>query len=196
MSPNSLTNQTHCGKCKKKKKRKAKTSLFLRTQTYEGFPFKPPGICQNSFACFVCCREFRVLASQLAQLHFAPNCLWQENVLRQSELCVLTLIRSSFHPRVTAETRKRSRSFCQSAGGRLHLNTHTPLTQRSQSGLTMLPFRHSVGNLTANGLTRNLSGNIRPQSSQPAELLWTDSGINSGIGELISTLKKTSAGRE
>ena len=26
----------------------------------------------------------------------------------------------------------------KSAGGRLHLNTHTPLTQRSRSGLTML----------------------------------------------------------
>ena len=33
----------------------------------------------------------------------------------------------------------------QSAGGRLHLNTHTPLTQQSQSGLTMLLSRHSVG---------------------------------------------------
>ena len=31
----------------------------------------------------------------------------------------------------------------KSAGGRLHLNTHTPLTQQSQSGLTMLLFRHS-----------------------------------------------------
>ena len=33
----------------------------------------------------------------------------------------------------------------KSAGGRLHLNTHTPLTQRSWSGLSMLPSRHSVG---------------------------------------------------
>ena len=32
----------------------------------------------------------------------------------------------------------------KSAGGRLHLNMHTPLTQRSQSGLTMLLSRHSV----------------------------------------------------
>ena len=32
----------------------------------------------------------------------------------------------------------------KSAGGRLHLNTHTPMTQRSRSGLTML-FRHRVG---------------------------------------------------
>ena len=33
----------------------------------------------------------------------------------------------------------------KSAGGRLHLNTHTPLTQRSRSGLTMLLSRHCVG---------------------------------------------------
>ena len=33
----------------------------------------------------------------------------------------------------------------KSAGGRLHLNMHTPLTQQSQSGLTMLLSRHSVG---------------------------------------------------
>ena len=33
----------------------------------------------------------------------------------------------------------------KSAGGRLHLNTHTPLTQRSRSGLTMPLSKHSVG---------------------------------------------------
>ena len=33
----------------------------------------------------------------------------------------------------------------KSAGGRLHLNTHTPLTKRSQSGLTMPLSRHSEG---------------------------------------------------
>ena len=32
----------------------------------------------------------------------------------------------------------------KSAGGRLHLNTHTPLTQRSRSGLTMPLSEHSV----------------------------------------------------
>ena len=32
----------------------------------------------------------------------------------------------------------------KSAGGRFHLNTHTPLTQRSQSGLTMPLSRYSV----------------------------------------------------
>ena len=33
----------------------------------------------------------------------------------------------------------------KSAGGRLHLNTHTPLAQRSRSGLTIPLSRHSVG---------------------------------------------------
>ena len=36
-------------------------------------------------------------------------------------------------------------SHCaKSAGGRLHLNMHTPLTKWSQSGLTMLLSRHSL----------------------------------------------------
>ena len=33
----------------------------------------------------------------------------------------------------------------KSTGGRLHLNTHTPLTQQSWSGLTMPLCKHSVG---------------------------------------------------
>ena len=33
----------------------------------------------------------------------------------------------------------------KSVGGRLHLNMYVPLTQQSQSGLTMLPSMHSVG---------------------------------------------------
>ena len=70
---------------------------------------------------------------------------WRENFLLQGELCVLTLIRCPFHPCVTAVARKRPQSFCQKCSGRLHLNTHTPLTQWSQSGLTMLLSRHSVG---------------------------------------------------
>ena len=53
------------------------------------------------------------------------------------------------------------------------------------------------GNLYGNELTRNSSGNIRPQSSQFAEPLWTDPGIKSGINarELISTLKKIGGGK-
>ena len=65
-----------------------------------------------------------------------------------------------------------------SAGGRLHLNAHIPLTL----------VRALCGNLSGNELTCDLSGNIQPHSFQLAEPLWTDSGIKSGISvlELIS----------
>ena len=80
----------------------------------------------------------------------------------------------------------------KSAGGRLHLCTHAPLTQQSRIGLAMLLSRDNVGTYTENELTSNLSGNIRPRSSQLAEPHWTGPGIKSGISvrELISTLKK------
>ena len=43
--------------------------------------------------------------------------------------------------------------------------------------------RHSVGTYHAgNELTRNLSGNAQPQSSQVAGPLWTGPGLKSGIG--------------
>ena len=82
----------------------------------------------------------------------------------------------------------------KSAGGRLHLNMHTPLTHRVRSGLTMTLFRQ-CGNLSGNELTRNSSGNTRSQSSQLAEPLWTDPGLKSGISlrELISIKKKKKA---
>ena len=73
------------------------------------------------------------------------------------------------------------------AGGRLHLNPHTPLIQRIRSGLTMLRKR-SVGTYKGNELTLNSSGNAWPQSSQLDEPLWTDHRLKSGTGvrELIS----------
>ena len=83
----------------------------------------------------------------------------------------------------------------KSAGGRLHINMHTRLSQRIRSGLTMPLCRHSVG--TCHEMSS--SGNTRPQSSQLAEPLWTDRGLKSGISvrELISTLKqKAQAGNE
>ena len=52
---------------------------------------------------------------------------------------------------------------------------------------TWVPF---YGNLSGNELARNPSGNTQLQSSQLAEPLWTDPGLESGIsvGKLISTL--------
>ena len=67
-----------------------------------------------------------------------------------------------------------------SADGRLHQQTHTPLIQQSQSGLTMLLSRHSVRTYqdTSSHATHleTLS-----QSSQLAEPLWTYSSLKSGI---------------
>ena len=81
---------------------------------------------------------------------------------------MLTLIRCPFHPRVTAVARKRLQSFCQKCRWQVtplppytltHTHTpltHTPLTQRSRSGLTV-PL------------------------SRLAEPLSTDPGLKSGI---------------
>ena len=81
----------------------------------------------------------------------------------------------------------------KSAGGRVHISTHTSLTQRSRSGLTAPLSRQSVGihHETSSHAARR--GTLaRSQSSQLAELLGTDPGLNSEISlcELISTLQK------
>ena len=57
----------------------------------------------------------------------------------------------------------------------------------------LTPDRPQCENLSGNELTRNLLGNIHPQSSQPAKPFWTDPGIKSGISvrELIPTSKTT-----
>ena len=111
----------------------------------------------------------------------------QENFLLQSKLSVLTLIRCPFHPRVTAVARKRPRSFYQKCCDRLHINTHTSLTQQSQNGLTMPLSRHNgepIRQRAHTQLVRKHSATV----SQPAEPLWTNPGIKSGISvpDLIS----------
>ena len=80
----------------------------------------------------------------------------------------------------------------KSAGGRLHLNTHTPLTHGSQSGRTM-PLSMQCGKISGHEFTRTLSGNTRSQWSHLTKPLLTDPGLKSGISvrNLISTLKKT-----
>ena len=104
---------------------------------------------------------------------------------------MLTLIRCLFHAVLAQWHVKDPCHSAKSAGGRLHLNAHTPLTRRSLSGLTMLS-RHSVGTYQGNELTRNSLGKTRPQSSQLAESLWTDPDLKSGIGvrQLVSTCKR------
>ena len=75
----------------------------------------------------------------------------QENFLLQGQLCVLTLIQRPFHPLIDTVTHKDPSHSAKSAGGRLHLNTHTPLTHQSRSGLTMPLSRHSVGTYQETG---------------------------------------------
>ena len=83
----------------------------------------------------------------------------------------------------------------KSAGGRLHLNTRIFGPMKSEWA-DYAAVQALCGNLSGNELTRNLSGNTRPQSSQLTEPLWTDPGLKSGnsVRELISTLQKNSAG--
>ena len=102
----------------------------------------------------------------------------RQNFLLHSQLCVLTLIPCPFRstPVLPQWHVKDPCHSAKSAGGRLHLNTYTPLTQRSQSGLTMLS-RRSVGTYWENEFVHNSSGNTRPQSSQLAEPMWTDPGL-------------------
>ena len=79
----------------------------------------------------------------------------------------------------------------QSAGGRLHLHTHTLLTQLSWGGLIMLS-RSSVGTYLRNELTSNWSGNVHSQSSQLTKPLRTNPGLKHGSSahKQISTFKK------
>ena len=114
---------------------------------------------------------------------------------------MLTLIRCSFHPCVTAVARKRPRSFCQMCRWEVTAKDAHTLDSTNLDWADYAAVQASCGYLSGNGLTRNLSGNIRPQSSQLAEPLWTDPSLKSGISvrELISISfkkKKKRAGRE
>ena len=107
-----------------------------------------------------------------------------------SQLCVLTLSVCSTPVLLQCHVKDPGHS-AKSAGGRLHRNMHTPLTQQNQRGLTMPLSRHSVGTLSGNKLACNSSGNAQSQLSQLAEPLCTDPGIKNGISvhELISIKK-------
>ena len=80
----------------------------------------------------------------------------------------------------------------ESAGGRLHLNMHTPLTQWSRSGLTMPLSRHSVGPVRKRAHTQFVSENlVTVVSARWASVDWSwPNEWNKCVRELISTLKK------
>ena len=115
---------------------------------------------------------------------------------------MLILIWSPFHLVLPQWHIKHPGHSAKSAGGRLHLNTNTPLTQQSKSGLTMPSSRHSVGTYQGNKITPNSSGNTQVQPSQLAEPLWTVPDLKIykkerkiGVCEQFPLLKK-SAGTE
>ena len=87
-----------------------------------------------------------------------------------------------------------------SAGGWLHLNVHTPMTQWSWSGLNMPLSRYSVG--TYQPIRKRAHTQLVREHSVTVVSLWTDPGLKSGISvrKLISTYKKKiekkSVGRE
>ena len=108
---------------------------------------------------------------------------------------MLTLIRCPFHPRVTAVAPKTCRSFCKKCRWQV-TPAHSYTFDPTKSEWTDYAAVQALcRNLSTNELTRNSSGNTRPQSSELAEPLLTDPSLESGIGvrELISTLKKKNA---
>ena len=116
---------------------------------------------------------------------------------------VLNLIRGPFHPRVTAVPRKRPRSFCQKCRWKVSPKHAYTLDPTKSEWADHAAVQAWCGNLSGNELTRNSSGNTRPQSSQLGKPLWTDPGLKDGISDrdLISTKeekkkKKTQAANE
>ena len=91
-----------------------------------------------------------------------------------------------------AVARKRSRSFCRKCRWKVTFKHAYGLGRAKSEWADYAAVQASYGNLSGNELTRNSSGNTRPQSSQLAEPLWTGPGLKSEISvrELISTLKK------
>ena len=86
----------------------------------------------------------------------------------------------------------------KSAGGRFTHKHAYILDPTKSEWADYAAVQAYCGNLSGNELTHNSSGNIRPQSSQLAETLWTNPGLRSEISvhDIISTLKKKSAGGE
>ena len=105
---------------------------------------------------------------------------------------MLTLTPCAFHPRVTALECKRPRPFCPKRRWQVTSKHAYTLDPTKSEWSDYAAVQAKCGNLSGNELTRNLYGNIRPQSSQLAEPQWTDPGIKSGISvrDLISTSRK------
>ena len=98
----------------------------------------------------------------------------------------------SVPPPCTAVARKRPLSSCEKYRWQITPKHTYTLDPAKSEWADCAAVQALCGKLSGNELTRNLSGNIQPQSTRLAEPLWTDPGIKSGMSgrELISTLKK------
>ena len=114
----------------------------------------------------------------------------------RSEGRIFFFIWCPFHPVLPQWHIKDSGHSANGAGGRLHLSTHSPVTQRSQSGLTTLLSRHSVGTYQETSSHTTHQGNTQQWTDQETSShtthqgntqQWTDPGPKSGISvrELI-----------
>ena len=108
----------------------------------------------------------------------------------------LTLCADSFlvfvPPNITTVARKRPCPFCQKCRWQA-TPKHTYTLDPAQSELAdYAAVQAQCASLSGNELTCNSSENTQPQSSQLAELLWTDPGLKRGISKrvLISIKKK------
>ena len=83
--------------------------------------------------------------------------------------------------RVTAVAHERTRSFCQQC--RWHVTPKHAYTvdPTKSEWADYAALQGKKGSLSENELTRYSSGNTQSQSSQLAEPLWTDPGLQSGI---------------
>ena len=94
---------------------------------------------------------------------------------------MLTLIRCPLNHIVTAVAHKRPRPFCQKCRWQVtpkHAYTHDISKSEWDDNAAV---QSECGNLSGNELTRNSSGNTRPQLSHFAKPLWTEPGRMSGI---------------
>ena len=98
------------------------------------------------------------------------------------------VMRCPFHPRVTTVARKRPRSSCPKYRWQVTPKHAYTLDPTKSEWADYAAVQAKNGNLSGNELTRNLTGNIRPQSSQLAEPLWTDPDKKSEIS--VRELKK------
>ena len=95
----------------------------------------------------------------------------------------------SVAPPVLPQWHAKDPAFCQTCRWQVIPKYAYILDQTKSEWADYAAAQAWCGNLSGNKLTRNLSGDFRPQSSQFAEPLRTDPSIKSGISvrELIST---------